>query len=265
MLCVRAGRARPRLLGCKPRRASRKSPRQALVRPPPPPPTSRARAAGPGSFALSRRAGLTEAELKGADLSAAACEQVCCKAKAISDDVATGKCGVWQWLDLKTSPGGGCWLGLEPSTRQPPYAENARSGEKWIGASGNLGPSSNWGWALILTLLIGGAVYVLGGIAHAVKVKGEPPGLGALPHQQFWTELAGLVVDGAGWTKARVLERASGDGQGALVEKLAPDAAAPTAAPQGSEAEAKTPASEPEGQAGDDGGGSDSDDDSLVE
>ena len=260
---LRAGRARPRSLGCKPQRGSRKSLRQALVRPSPPP-------QHPSTLAhlrcLSGRAGLTEAELKGADLSAAACEQVCCKAKAISDDVATGKCGVWQWLDLKTSPAGGCWLGLEPSTRQPPYAENARSGEKWVGASGNLGPSSNWGWALILTLLIGGSVYVLGGIAHAVKVKGEPAGLGALPHQQFWTELAGLVVDGAGWTKARVQEKTGGAEKGALAEKLAPDAAAAKAAPQeSSDAEAKTPASEPQGQASDDGGESDSDDDSLVE
>ena len=98
--------------------------------------------------------GLTAATLKAADASATACEQVCCEATAISDGEKTGPCGVWQWLDKTKFPSGGCWLGVDPLTRQPKYGENARPGERWVGASGNLGPQSQWGWTLILILLV---------------------------------------------------------------------------------------------------------------
>ena len=63
----------------------------------------------------------------------------------------------------------------------------------WIGGSGNEGPASDWGWALVITLLVCGVVYAGGGVAYSVKAKGMAPGLGALPHREQWIALAGLV------------------------------------------------------------------------
>ncbi len=107
--------------------------------------------AGPITASIT---GLTPAVLKAADASAAACEKVCCEAIAISDGQKTGPCGVWQWLDKTKFPTGGCWLGVDPLTRQPKYVENPRPGERWVGGSGNLGPPSQWGWALIIVVLV---------------------------------------------------------------------------------------------------------------
>ena len=84
------------------------------------------------------------------------------------------------------------------------------------------GCGSDWGLGFILTFVIGGALYVVGGVGYAVKAKGAAPGLDALPHREFWEELSALVLDGVSYTKAR----ASGGGRGgALAEKLVAEAA----------------------------------------
>eukprot|EP01051_Picozoa_sp_SAG22_P000434 SAG22_NODE_11_length_35583_cov_107.128790_34_plen_310_part_00 len=54
-----------------------------------------------------------------------------------------------------------------------------------------------WGLPLILVLGLGAVFYVSGGVAYNHKVGGQPLGPAALPHQEFWLELAGLVRDGA--------------------------------------------------------------------
>jgi hypothetical protein len=83
----------------------------------------------------------------------------------------------------------------------------------------------DWGLAFILAFVIGGALYVVGGVGWAVKAKGAAPGLAALPHREFWGELGALVLDGVSYSKAR----ASGGGGGALTEKIVPEAAGPAA------------------------------------
>ena len=73
---------------------------------------------------------------------------------------------------------------------------------------------SDWGWGVLLSLLICTTLYVGGGAAYAIKAKGVAPGLEALPHREFWTEASGLVIDGARFTKARIDEARGGGGGG---------------------------------------------------
>jgi hypothetical protein len=157
--------------------------------------------------------GLDPAVLKAADSSAAACELVCCQAKAITDSPAaeqapaqTGPCGTWQFLAPPT--GTGCWLGLDPVKRPLPKAPTA--GAIWAGGAINQGPGSDWGIALIATLFVATVVYVSGGVAYNVKSKGMAPGLGALPHRDRWVELGGYVVDGVVFTRAIVQAKIQG-------------------------------------------------------
>jgi hypothetical protein len=140
--------------------------------------------------------GLTAAELKAADDSPAACEAVCCKAKAIHDGVKTGPCGVWQWFTKAPPANEGCWLGVDPATRSPPYGSNPRPGERWVGAQGNLGPQSEWGFVLLLTAAIASVGYLGGGTLYNVRVHGKAANAEALPHPEFWNQLSGLVLDG---------------------------------------------------------------------
>ena len=141
--------------------------------------------------------GLTAEELKAADNSPELCEAVCCKAKAISDGVAPpAPCGVWQWYTKQPPANEGCWLGVDPATRQPPYASSPRPGQKWVGAQGNLGPNSAWGFAVLLTVGVLAAGYVGAGVGCNVRVHGKSPGVDALPHPEFWAQLYGLVFDG---------------------------------------------------------------------
>ena len=62
---------------------------------------------------------------------------------------------------------------------------------------------NNWGLPIILILLIGGIVYVSGGIAYNHKTKGTPLGKEALPNQDFWANMSALVVDGAIFSAAK--------------------------------------------------------------
>lgn len=55
---------------------------------------------------------------------------------------------------------------------------------------------SDWGWALMITLLVGSVLYVSGGVAYNHKTLGQPIGVDALPHRSFWGAAHGLVVDG---------------------------------------------------------------------
>jgi hypothetical protein len=141
--------------------------------------------------------GLPAAVLKAADQSASACELVCCQAKLITDAPAaeqappqTGPCGTWQFL--APPAGTGCWVGLDPIKRPLPKAPTA--GEVWVGGAINQGAGSDWGLAVIITLLVSAVLYLGGGLAFNVKSKGMAPGLGALPHRERWTELGGLVI-----------------------------------------------------------------------
>lgn len=151
--------------------------------------------------------GLEPAVLKAADSSAAACELVCCSAKAITDAPAaeqapaqTGPCGTWQFL--APPAGTGCWLGLDPIKR--PLPKTPTAGEVWVGGAINQGPESNWGLAFIIALLVGSALYVGGGLVYNIKTQGMSPGPQAMPHRERWVELGGLVVDGALFVRAVV-------------------------------------------------------------
>jgi hypothetical protein len=55
----------------------------------------------------------------------------------------------------------------------------------------------------VLVIVIGGALYVGGGVLHGHKVKQLPLGAAALPHREQWLALRGLVADGCTFTQAR--------------------------------------------------------------
>ena len=57
--------------------------------------------------------------------------------------------------------------------------------------------SSNWGWALLLTLFLCSVAYVGGFVGYNHKALGKPLGTEALPHPEFWVAGYGLAVDGA--------------------------------------------------------------------
>ena len=63
---------------------------------------------------------------------------------------------------------------------------------------------SGWGWTFIIALCAVSGLYVGGGSAYNVKMKGAAPGIGMVPQLEQWREGYGLVVDGARFTKARV-------------------------------------------------------------
>ena len=118
------------------------------------------------------------------------------------------------------------------------------------------GPADNWGWTLVIVLAVCAVMYVGIGIGYGVKVGGAPPGFVAHPHIDLWSQISGLVADGAAYARARVT--ANGGAQSGLREPLA--AATPAAAPVDEGREKGT-------VAGDAGSGSaeEASDDELVE
>ena len=118
------------------------------------------------------------------------------------------------------------------------------------------GPADNWGWTLVIVLAVCAVMYVGIGIGYGVKVGGAPPGFVAHPHIDLWSQISGLVADGAAYARARVT--AKGGAQSGLREPLA--AMTPAAALVDEEREKGT-------VAGDAGSGSaeEASDDELVE
>ena len=107
---------------------------------------------------------------------------------------------------------------------------------------------SNWGWSVIITLMVCSALYLGGGVAYAHKTQGVPIGPEALPHREFWSAVLGLVRDGATFSHAKLREaheqhRAGGGGGYEAVESEAAEAPAAKLPPRGQE----TPQGEPEG------------------
>ena len=148
--------------------------------------------------------------------------------------------------------------------------------------------SSTWGWAFLISLLVGSALYVGGFAAYNIKVLGRQ-GKAALPHPEFceWTivqlsirsalcsvhctlailthvsagvAVKGLVEDGVRWTSTQVQNARTGG-----ESSMAAGALASTAAPgYGSTADeaAELVTNKSDGHAGE---GDDGSDDSLVE
>ena len=53
------------------------------------------------------------------------------------------------------------------------------------------------GWIFVGVLLLGAVLYATAGIVYNWKVEGVPgPSREALPHREFWGEIAGLCADG---------------------------------------------------------------------
>jgi hypothetical protein len=83
----------------------------------------------------------------------------------------------------------------------------------------------------LLVVLVGGLLYVVCGVAYAVKVQQRPLGPEALPHRAVWEEIYGLAVDGLGWTQAKVMATlgvgaggaAAAKDDGGLAQNLSPD------------------------------------------
>lgn len=61
----------------------------------------------------------------------------------------------------------------------------------------------NWGWTLLVVLLVASVAYIGGGAGYNYKVKGLR-GVELFPNQEQWRELRGLVADGAAITHSRV-------------------------------------------------------------
>jgi hypothetical protein len=81
------------------------------------------------------------------------------------------------------------------------------------------GPADDWGWTLVIVLAVCAVMYVSIGIGYGVKVGGAPPGVAAHPHIDLWSQISGLVADGAAYAHARVI--AKGGTQSGLREPLA--------------------------------------------
>jgi hypothetical protein len=59
------------------------------------------------------------------------------------------------------------------------------------------------GWIVVTVLLLGGSSYFGGGYWYNSRSRGLR-GIAALPHRQFWIEVAGLVEDGVNFTRETV-------------------------------------------------------------
>jgi hypothetical protein len=69
--------------------------------------------------------------------------------------------------------------------------------------------AASWGWPVLITLFVLSLVYLSAGVAYNIKVKGMQPARDnrfALPHQEQWAALYGLVIDGSrfSWTHTKV-------------------------------------------------------------
>ena len=98
-------------------------------------------------------------------------------------------------------------------------------------------------------------------MGFAVRTQGAEPGIRAHPHVVLWQQVGGLAYDGVLYTKARVsgTQQQGSGAEAALSEPLAP------AAPDGGAPAQPAPPAVAAPTASTSAGGSDSDDDSLVE
>ena len=84
---------------------------------------------------------------------------------------------------------------------------------------------SEWGWTFLIALFIGSVLYVTGGVAYSHKALGQPIGIKALPHRNFWITAYGLVVDGGVFFVERA-KREIAKQRGETGYQSVPDAAA---------------------------------------
>ena len=141
---------------------------------------------------------LCSAVCQAASASAAGCEAYCCKGPIVTSAPAaplqpvTGPCGAWQWRPGDLDGLDGCWVSVDPTLQKLPYSESGSG--PWVGAEGNLGPSSSWGATLLLVALVLGLLYgsAFGGLNYRRGLRGR----NLLPHRPFWVEVWGLVMDG---------------------------------------------------------------------
>lgn len=88
-------------------------------------------------------------------------------------------------------------------------------------------PQGGWGWTVVVLLVLGSALYAIGGIAYNQQTTGQP----ALPHPEFWRSVGGLVRDGATFTKVQLLSKEGGqEGAAPLIPNEQHEAAAASGA-----------------------------------
>ena len=90
--------------------------------------------------------------------------------------------------------------------------------------------SAAWGLAFLVTLGVGCAFYVAGGVVWSVRVHGARPELLAHPHFVHWGQVAGLVQDGIKFASAQLKKQSAG-----LHAPLAASATSDSAASVGTE------------------------------
>lgn len=80
-----------------------------------------------------------------------------------------------------------------------------------LNAVGGCKPQAR-GWTLVATVLIGASLYLAFGLAYSVKVKELPLTREAIPHVEFWRQLAGLVTEGMRFAKNNIGKQGNGGG-----------------------------------------------------
>ena len=75
-----------------------------------------------------------------------------------------------------------------------------------MNAAGGCTPQAHAGWTFVLATLGIVSLYILIGTLYSTKGPRQLPlGIEALPHLEFWREVASLVQDGVSWTVAQAL------------------------------------------------------------
>lgn len=67
-----------------------------------------------------------------------------------------------------------------------------------------------WGFAFLITFMVGCFLYMSGGIYWNVKLHGVRPELRAHPHFAQWAQIAGLVQDGVQYSRAQLKKEGAG-------------------------------------------------------
>ena len=90
-----------------------------------------------------------------------------------------------------------CLVTAAPPAGKPPDTVDAAG--SCIETEGGLG------WQFVALILGGGTLYLCGGVAHGKRQDPSRSWREALPHQGFWSNAAGLVLDGARFSTGKPL------------------------------------------------------------
>ena len=114
-----------------------------------------------------------------------------CYATSVDAAAGIGLCGSWCTHDL--SVGTGC--GDNHAHMCAPSPPGPPTGVSFC--------SSNWGYYVLAIFVVGGGLYLGGGIAMGFQKNGRVMRVAAHPHYALWLQLYGLVWDGLQFSRRR--------------------------------------------------------------